>query len=76
MPIRNKIDVQANEVVSGDTLYVQLAGEEKVVIHVTSSTAAPPEDPGFWLIVGNEPNGGPARFQTEEDRIVRVSREA
>lgn len=74
MPIRQKILVRADEVLALDTLYVELAGEEKVVIHVQSSAVAPPDDPGFWLIKGLEPNGGPARFQTEEDRIVRVSR--
>lgn len=74
--MRQKIDVPLNEVLPGDTLYVQLAGDEKVVIQVSLSTVAPKEDPGFWLVVGTEPNGGPARFQSEEDRIVRVSRDA
>lgn len=74
MPIRQKIKVRADEVLPDDTLYVELAGEEKVTIQVETSTAAPPEDPGFWLIIGEEPNGGPARFQTEQERIVRISR--
>lgn len=75
MTMRQKILVRADEVLAGDTLYVEQPGNEKVVIHVQSSGVAPPEDPGFWLIKGLEPNGGPARFQTEEERIVRVSRD-